>query len=165
MIMENKKSKLCFDMKIARKLLKMNGEIKFCPYCGKGIEENCECHKNFVVDIKPYRNDDGVVDKDERKAFSLFDLAFTYTEDDKLKNLRYAIGKSIAKHKTPHFEDICMAFLEHKDVSTKGTGLDMYASNHYSEAKQIVEKIAESEEKANNPLKKKAQLILQKSSH
>ena len=86
-------------------------------------------------------------------------------EDDKLKNLRYAIGKSIAKHKTPHFEDICMAFLEHKDVSTKGTGLDMYASNHYSDAKQIVEKIAESEEKANNPLKKKAQLILQKSSH
>ena len=64
MIMENKKSKLCFDMKIARKLLKMNGEIKFCPYCGKGIEENCECHKNFVVDIKPYRNDEGVVDKD-----------------------------------------------------------------------------------------------------
>ena len=51
-------------MKIARKLLKMNGEIKFCPYCGKGIEENCECHKNFVVDIKPYRNDEGVVDKD-----------------------------------------------------------------------------------------------------
>ena len=64
MIMENKKSKLCFDMKIVRKLLKMNGEIKFCPYCGKGIEENCECHKNFVVDIKPYRNDEGVVDKD-----------------------------------------------------------------------------------------------------
>lgn len=26
------------------------------------------------------------VDKDERKAFSLFDLAFTYTEDDELKN-------------------------------------------------------------------------------
>ena len=26
------------------------------------------------------------VDKDERKAFSLFDLAFTYTEDEKLKN-------------------------------------------------------------------------------
>ncbi|MCR5699354.1 MAG: HEAT repeat domain-containing protein [Treponemataceae bacterium] len=85
-------------------------------------------------------------------------------EDDKLKNLRYAIGKSIAKHKTPHFEDICMAYLEHKDVSTKGTGLDMYASSHYADAKQIVEKIAESEEKANNPLKKKAQLILQKAS-
>ena len=68
---KNKKSKLCFDMKLTRKLLKMNGEIKFCPYCGKGIEENCECHKNFVVDIKPYRNDEGVIDKD--RSVMVFD--------------------------------------------------------------------------------------------
>ena len=52
---ENKKSKLIFDPRIARKLLKLNGEIRFCPYCGKGIEENCECHKNIVIDVKPMR--------------------------------------------------------------------------------------------------------------
>ena len=52
---ENKKSKLIFDMKIVRKLLKMNAEPKFCPYCGKALTENCECHKNIIVDVKPLR--------------------------------------------------------------------------------------------------------------
>ena len=52
---ENKKSKLIFDPKITRKLLKMNDEIKFCPYCGKALTENCECHKNIIVDVKPMR--------------------------------------------------------------------------------------------------------------
>ena len=52
---ENKKSKLIFDPKIARKLLKMNGEVKFCPYCGRGLAEKCECHKNIIVDVKPMR--------------------------------------------------------------------------------------------------------------
>jgi hypothetical protein len=52
---ENKKSKLIFDPKITRKLLKMNGELKFCPYCGKELTEKCECHKNIIVDVKPMR--------------------------------------------------------------------------------------------------------------
>ena len=56
--MENKKSKLIFDMKIVRKLLKMNGEPKFCPYCGKTLTEKCECHKNIVIDVKPLRGSD-----------------------------------------------------------------------------------------------------------
>lgn len=58
MIMENKKSKLIFDMKIVRKLLKMNGEPKFCPYCGKALIEKCECHKNMIIDVKPLRGSD-----------------------------------------------------------------------------------------------------------
>ena len=52
---ENKKSKLIFDPRVTRKLLKMNGELKFCPYCGKELLENCACHKNIVVDVKPMR--------------------------------------------------------------------------------------------------------------
>lgn len=52
---KNKKSQLCFDAKIARKLLKMNGEPKFCPYCGAALVDNCECHKNIVIDIKANR--------------------------------------------------------------------------------------------------------------
>jgi hypothetical protein len=52
---ENKKSKLIFDPKITRKLLKMNGELRFCPYCGKGLAEKCECHKNIIIDVKPMR--------------------------------------------------------------------------------------------------------------
>lgn len=58
-----KKSQLVFDPKIGRKLLKMNGEIKFCPFCGKGIDEGCECHRNIVIDIKPYRENDVVTDR------------------------------------------------------------------------------------------------------
>ena len=52
---ENKKSKLVFDPKIVRKLLKMNGELKFCPYCGKELADKCRCHKNLIIDVKPMR--------------------------------------------------------------------------------------------------------------
>lgn len=55
---ENKKSKLIFDMKAVRKLLKMNGELKYCPYCGKELTAKCECHKNIVIDVKPMRGTD-----------------------------------------------------------------------------------------------------------
>ena len=62
-IMNNKtkKSQLVFDPKMARRLLKLNDEVKFCPYCATPISEGCDCHKNIVVDIKPYRNEDNVI--------------------------------------------------------------------------------------------------------
>ena len=47
---KKKKSQLVFDMKLVRKLLKMNGEVRFCPFCGKPVEEDCGCHKNIVID-------------------------------------------------------------------------------------------------------------------
>lgn len=53
---KTKKSQLVFDMKLVRKLLKMNGEIKFCPFCGKSVNYGCECHKNIVIDVKPKRD-------------------------------------------------------------------------------------------------------------
>lgn len=56
---ENKASKLVFDPRVTRKLLKMNGELKYCPYCGKALAEKCECHKNIVVDVKPLRGSIG----------------------------------------------------------------------------------------------------------
>ena len=77
--MENKKSKLCFDAKIVRKLLKMNDEIKFCPYCGKEMTEKCSCHKNIIIDIKPYRGESGVLESD-RSVF-VFDNNETFQND------------------------------------------------------------------------------------
>jgi hypothetical protein len=52
---KNKKSQLCFEPKVSRKLLKMNGELKFCPYCGVALTDGCECHKNIIIDIKANR--------------------------------------------------------------------------------------------------------------
>lgn len=52
----NKISQLVFDMRVARKLLKMNSEVKFCPFCGTPIDKGCDCHKNMIVDIKKKRN-------------------------------------------------------------------------------------------------------------
>ena len=55
---ENKTSRLVFDMRVVRKLLKMNGEPKYCPYCGKLLAENCGCHKNMIIDVKKARGTD-----------------------------------------------------------------------------------------------------------
>lgn len=76
---KNKKSQLVFDMKATRKLLKMNNEIKFCPYCGKPMEENCECHKNIIIDVKPYRNDDGIIEPD--RSVMVFDNNANFKAD------------------------------------------------------------------------------------
>ena len=49
----------------------MNGEVKFCPYCGKTVEDNCECHKNIVIDVKPLRGseDASIVVFDNNETF------------------------------------------------------------------------------------------------
>lgn len=80
-IMNNKtkKSQLCFDPKMARRLLKLNGEVKFCPFCATPISEGCECHKNLVIDIKPYRNTDNVVVSD--RSVLVFDNNSAFQTD------------------------------------------------------------------------------------
>lgn len=71
---KTKKSQLVFDMRLVRKLLKMNGTIKFCPYCGKSIDENCECHKNLIVDVKHKR-------ETENETIAVFDNNPTFQAD------------------------------------------------------------------------------------
>lgn len=60
MITENEKdtrvSRLVTDPRIARKLLKLNGELKFCPYCGEALANSCACHKNIMTDTKPNKS-------------------------------------------------------------------------------------------------------------
>lgn len=74
---KTKKSQLVWDPKIARKLLKINSEIKFCPFCGKSLEEHCDCHINLVVDVKPYRGEDGVIVPDR--------TVFVFENNDKFR--------------------------------------------------------------------------------
>lgn len=76
---KTKKSQLCFDPKMARRLLKLNAEVKFCPYCATPMSEGCECHKNLVVDIKPYRNEDNIIVPD--RSVLVFDNNPTFQAD------------------------------------------------------------------------------------
>ena len=53
------KSKLVFDMRIVRNLLKRNNILtpKYCRYCGTSIEDGCDCKQpNEVIDVKPLRS-------------------------------------------------------------------------------------------------------------
>lgn len=76
---KTKKSQLVFDPKMTRRLLKLNTTFKFCPFCGQELSALCECHKNLVVDVKPYRADDGAIVAD-RSVF-VFDNNSTFQED------------------------------------------------------------------------------------
>ena len=97
---ENKKSKLVFDPKITRRLLKMNGEINFCPTCGTSIKDGCACHKNIVIDTKPYRNSEtGVLEPD--RSVMVFDNNEAFQNDltqiiDEMKAAKEADGEQLS---------------------------------------------------------------------
>ena len=104
-IMNNKlkKSQLVFEPKLGRRLLKMNSEIRFCPFCGKSIEEDCTCHKNLVVDIKPYRGEDNIVMSD--RSVLVFDNNAAFQADyNKL------IEEAKAKKETEESERLMIDF-------------------------------------------------------
>ena len=65
--------------------------------------------------------------------------------DNKLKKLRYELGKEIAKNENTATAHICKAFLESNDVLTKSIGLDMFKTNRYAEVRSSVEAIAQDE--------------------
>lgn len=65
---------------------------------------------------------------------------------DSRKNLRYALGKEFAKYGRPEYEDICLKFIEHSDVATQGTGLDIFAKGKYSSVRPKVEALAKEQD-------------------
>ena len=69
-------------------------------------------------------------------------------EDTKKTALRYAIGKEIALHESPLFEDICGKFLSNKDASTNGIGMDIWSKNRYPALKSVIEGFLESKNSA-----------------
>lgn len=88
---------------------------------------------------------------------------------DTQKNLRYALGKEFAKWGRPEYEEICSKYLESKDVSTQGTGLDIFAKGKYKGLRSQVELIAkdaidaeEAEKSAKTDEEKKASLAKSK---
>ena len=65
----------------------------------------------------------------------------------------------MAKYENSLFKEVCDAFLDSKDVSTQGIGLDIWKKNRYSSLKDKVTSIAEAEKASTN--KSKARLILE----
>lgn len=88
----------------------------------------------------------------------IIELAQNTLKTEIHKSLRYLLGKEFAKYGRPEYESICGEFLAHKDVSTQGTGLDMYAKGKYASLTPEVEKIAQGTKKNANA--KKAKKIL-----
>ncbi len=84
-------------------------------------------------------------------------------KDDKKKNLRYALGKEFAKYDNQAFSEICILYLESKDPSTQGTGLDIFSRGRYSLALGKVQDIAASGDNSKkvNANAKKAKRILE----
>lgn len=64
----------------------------------------------------------------------ILSLADDCLKDDKRKDLRYAIGKELAKYKKASFEDVCLKYLSSKDSTTISLGLDIYKTNKFDKA-------------------------------
>ncbi|MBR1720941.1 MAG: HEAT repeat domain-containing protein, partial [Treponema sp.] len=96
-----------------------------------------------------------------RGAAEIATLAQETLTDDRRKQLRYALGKEMAKHASksfaPAFADVTLEYLNNKDNSTVGTGLDIWAKGRYSNCNSVVNELAD---KADLNAKSKNQLAI-----
>ena len=70
-------------------------------------------------------------------------LASETVKDDRRKQLRYSLGKEMAKYSDSAFADVCLEYIQNKDNSTIGTGLDMWAKGRYSNCDKAVNELAD----------------------
>ena len=86
-------------------------------------------------------------------------LAEECLKDDKRKDLRYAIGKELAKYEKSAYDDICIKYLSSKDSTTQSLGLDIYKTNRFSSAVPLMRSIYE-DKKANSGVKNRIKKLL-----
>ena len=86
-------------------------------------------------------------------------LAEECLQDDKRKDLRYAIGKELAKYEKSAYDDICVKYLSSKDSTTQSLGLDIYKTNRFSSAVPLMRSIYE-DKKANSGVKNRIKKLL-----
>ena len=89
----------------------------------------------------------------------VLELAEECLKDDRRKDLRYAIGKVLAKHSKPSYEKICIMYLQSKDTTTIGLGLDMYKNCKFPAAEPIMRDIV-NDKKANSSIKNRIKTML-----
>ncbi len=89
----------------------------------------------------------------------ILELAEECLKDDRRKDLRYAIGKELAKYKNSACEDICLKYLESKDTTTISLGIDMYKTNKFGSAATKM-KALYYEKKTNSSIKSRIKKML-----
>lgn len=76
----------------------------------------------------------------------IIELAEACLKDDARKSLRYSLGKDFAKYGRSEYASICEAYIDSKDISTQGTGLDIFAKGRYDSVRPKVEALAKEDE-------------------
>ncbi|MBP5518965.1 MAG: HEAT repeat domain-containing protein [Treponema sp.] len=71
----------------------------------------------------------------------ILSLADECLNDDRRKDLRYAIGKELAKVQNASYENICLAYLNSKDSTTQSLGIDIYKTNKFGSAVPVMKTI------------------------
>ena len=89
----------------------------------------------------------------------ILELADECLKDDRRKDLRYAIGKELAKKENPDYEEICLKYLESKDSTTQSLGLDIYKTNKFNSAEAKMRAIY-ADKKANTGVKNRIKKML-----
>ena len=89
----------------------------------------------------------------------ILELAKEVVEDDRRKNLRYAIGKELAKNPKDSYQEICLMYLNSKDSTTQNLGLDMYKNKKFAAAEPKMQEIAK-DKKANSTVKSRIKKML-----
>lgn len=80
----------------------------------------------------------------------ILELAKTCATDDKKKDLRYAVGKELAKKPKANYAEVCSLYLQSKDATTISLGLDMYKNYRFAQCEPYVLKVAEEKKNSNN---------------
>ena len=89
----------------------------------------------------------------------ILELAEECLKDDKRKDLRYAIGKELAKYENTAYDEICIKYLSSKDSTTQSLGLDIYKTNKFSSAVPVMRNIY-ADKKANSGVKNRIKKML-----
>ena len=87
-----------------------------------------------------------LLEADHAGTSEIIALAEETLKSDARKNLRYALGKEFAKYGRPAFAQICEHYIDHADVATQGTGLDIWEKGRYSGLMSKVQEIAKDAE-------------------
>ena len=166
----------------ASKAMKLKEAVPFLIYRAKNDSEkiikeesfrtigflNTDEGNDFLIEqLKDKKTGDGnkkviiavLLEEKHTGQKEILELADECVNDDKRKDLRYAIGKELAKYENSAFKDICLKYLKSKDAATISLGLDIYKNNRFSEAEAVMREIA-ADKKANGNVKKRIKKML-----